>query len=141
MQFISHSEEETEAFAQTLASRYGSSATFLLLGDLGAGKTAFTRGLVRGYASHDRVSSPTFTLVHEYKGEVPIYHFDLYRLLNEEELDDIGFEDYFRPNTVRIIEWPNAFLSLMPSNSVIVRLSYGKTVCDRVIHVSQGGAA
>lgn len=141
MQFISHSEEETESFAQTLAARYGTSATFLLIGDLGAGKTAFTRGLVRGFGSHDRVCSPTFTLVHEYRGEVTVYHFDLYRLTAEEELCDIGFEDYFRPGTVRVIEWPDAFLSLMPADSVVVRLSYGKALCDRVIEVSQGGAA
>lgn len=142
MQFLSHSEEETEAFAKTLASLYGSSATFLLFGDLGAGKTAFTRGLSRGYGFHGRVFSPTFTLVHEYTGSVTIYHFDLYRLGSEEELDDIGFEDYFRPGTVRVIEWPDAFLPLMPDDAVLVRLSYGQGECERIIDVSsKGGAA
>ncbi len=138
MKLISMSEEETEKIAADLAEKYGSDRTFLLFGDLGAGKTAFTRGLARGYGSTDRVASPTFTLVHEYTGNVKIYHFDLYRLLDSDELYDIGFSDYFSENTVRVIEWPDAFAEEMPKDSVRVYLSRGNTENEREILIEDG---
>lgn len=138
MKFISNSEEETEKIACDAAKRFGSDKTFLLFGDLGAGKTAFTRGLAKGYGSQVRVSSPTFTLVHEYKGDVTVYHFDLYRLNDADELYDIGFSDYFSPGTVRVIEWPDAFLEEMPSDSVKVRLQRGEDENGRVITIEDG---
>ncbi len=137
MKFISRSEEETEKFAMEIAEKFNESPTFLLFGNLGAGKTAFTRGLSKGYGSSERVSSPTFTLVHEYFGDKNIYHFDLYRLESEEELFDIGFEDYFKEGTVRVIEWPDNFLSSMPSDAVKVRISYGEDENTRIIEVEE----
>ena len=137
MMFISKSEAETEAFAESLAKKYDNSPTFLLFGNLGAGKTAFTRGLARGYGSDKRVSSPTFTLVHEYAGDKTLYHFDLYRLESEEELFDIGFEEYFKEGTVRVIEWPDAFIDLMPEDSVEVHITYGEEEGTRVIEVKE----
>ncbi|MDO5478515.1 MAG: tRNA (adenosine(37)-N6)-threonylcarbamoyltransferase complex ATPase subunit type 1 TsaE [Clostridia bacterium] len=135
MKFISKSEAETERFAEELAKKYQDSPTFLLFGNLGAGKTAFTRGLARGYGSAVRVSSPTFTLVHEYSGDKKVYHFDLYRIESEEELFDIGFEEYFSENTVRVIEWPDAFLELMPEDSIEIHITYGEDDTTRVIEV------
>ncbi len=137
MKFISRSEEETERFASEVAEKFKKSPTFLLFGNLGAGKTAFTRGLAKGYGSEGRVSSPTFTLVHEYHGEKDIYHFDLYRLESEEELFDIGFEDYFKEGTVRVIEWPDNFLSSMPQDAVRVKISYGEDENSRIIEVDE----
>lgn len=135
MIFVSKSEAETEAFAEKTAIKYKSGKTFLLMGDLGAGKTAFTRGLVKGYGSSARVSSPTFTLVHEYAGPVKVYHFDLYRLNDPEELFDIGFSDYFTPDTVRVIEWPDNFLSEMPDSSVRVKITRGANENERIIDI------
>ena len=137
MKFISKSEAETEHFAEKLAEKYQESPTFLLFGNLGAGKTAFTRGLARGYGSSVRVSSPTFTLVHEYSGDKKVYHFDLYRIESEEELFDIGFEEYFSENTVRVIEWPDAFLDLMPEDSIEIHITYGDDETTRVIEVKE----
>lgn len=138
MKYISKSESETESIAEALAKKYGPGKTFLLAGDLGAGKTAFTRGLARGYGSDAKVSSPTFTLVHEYDGETKVYHFDLYRLNDSGELYDIGFSDYFSPGTVRVIEWPDNFYSEMPEDSVRVGIKRGDGENDRIIEVFDG---
>lgn len=135
MIFVSKGEAETEAFAEKTALKYKSGKTFLLMGDLGAGKTAFTRGLVKGYGSTSRVSSPTFTLVHEYQGPVTVYHFDLYRLNDPEELYDIGFSDYFTPDTVRVIEWPDNFISEMPDSCVRVKITRGTNENERIIDI------
>ena len=137
MTFVSKSEAETERFAKELAKKYQGSPTFLLFGNLGAGKTAFTRGLAKGYGSNARVASPTFTLVHEYSGDKTVYHFDLYRLESEEELYDIGFEDYFAEGTVRVIEWPDAFSSLMPADAINIHITYGDDDDTRIIEVEE----
>ena len=95
MVFDSHSEQETEALAQELAGQLRPGEVLALDGDLGAGKTAFTRGLARGLGFEGRVQSPTFTIVNEYEGgRLPLFHFDLYRLGHPDELFDIGCEDY-----------------------------------------------
>ena len=137
MTFVSKSEAETERFAKELAKKYQGSPTFLLFGNLGAGKTAFTRGLAKGYGSNARVASPTFTLVHEYSGDKTVYHFDLYRLESEEELYDIGFEDYFAEGTVRVIEWPDTFSSLMPPDAIKIHITYGEDENSRIIEVEE----
>ena len=137
MTFISKSEAETERFAESIAKKYQGSPTFLLFGNLGAGKTAFTRGLARGYGSAARVASPTITMVHEYSGDKTVYHFDLYRLESEEELYDIGFEDYFAEGTVRVIEWPDAFSSLMPPDAIKIHITYGEDENSRIIEVEE----
>ncbi len=137
MIFVSKSEAETERFAESIAKKYTGSPTFLLFGNLGAGKTAFTRGLAKGYGSAARVASPTFTLVHEYAGDKTVYHFDLYRLESEEELYDIGFEDYFSEGTVRVIEWPDAFSDIMPEDAIKIHITYGDSEDTRVIEVNE----
>lgn len=135
MKFISESEEQTELFAKKTAEKYKGSPTFLLFGDLGAGKTAFTRGLAKGYGSDARVSSPTFTIVHEYPGKTTVYHFDLYRISDSDELYDIGFFDYFKEGTVRVIEWPDAFLDEMPEDAVKVKISRTEADGQRMIEI------
>ena len=85
MEILSHSEQETEALGASLAQRLGPGDVVAYRGDLGAGKTAFTRGLARGLGCTGRVTSPTFTIVNEYEGQLPLFHFDLYRLGDEEE--------------------------------------------------------
>ena len=105
MEYLSHSETETEAAGQALAAKLRPGDVVAYRGDLGAGKTAFTRGLARGLGCHGRVTSPTFTIVNEYEGPTPLFHFDLYRLGGEEELWDIGWEDYLARNGVCAVEW------------------------------------
>lgn len=105
MEYLSHSETETEAAGQALAAKLRPGDVVAYRGDLGAGKTAFTRGLARGLGCHGRVTSPTFTIVNEYEGPTPLFHFDLYRLGGEEELWDIGWEDYLERGGVCAVEW------------------------------------
>ena len=105
MEYLSHSEAETEALGQALAARLRPGSVVAYRGDLGAGKTAFTRGLARGLGCRGRVTSPTFTIVNEYEGPTPLFHFDLYRLGDEEELYDIGWEDYLARRGVCAVEW------------------------------------
>lgn len=122
MTYITHGEEETEAVAMALAKDFLPPAVFLLFGDLGAGKTAFTRGLAKGYGFLGRVTSPTFTLMHQYAAEqVTINHWDLYRLADADELYDIGFDE-FCGSGVSVVEWPDKFLDDMPDGAVWVTI-------------------
>ena len=106
MEYISHSTEETENIAYEFAKCLKGGEVITLDGDLGAGKTAFTRGLVSGLGIADRVSSPTFTIVNEYRnGRIPVFHFDVYRLESSDEMYDIGWEDYLSKGAVIVIEW------------------------------------
>ena len=106
MEYLSHSETETEAAGQALAAKLRPGDVVAYRGDLGAGKTAFTRGLARGLGVADRVTSPTFTIVNEYEGgRLPLFHFDLYRMDSPEELFDIGWEDYLERGGVCALEW------------------------------------
>ncbi len=107
------SEAETEATGAALAAGLQPGAVLAMYGDLGAGKTAFVRGLARGLGITARVQSPTFTIVNEYEGRLPLFHFDMYRLGSAEELFDIGWEDYLARGGVCVVEWsenvPEAF--------------------------------
>lgn len=106
MRYQTHSPAETEALGQKLAVRLHSGDVIAYTGELGAGKTAFTRGLARGLGISGRVTSPTFTIVNEYEeGRLPLFHFDLYRLSDAEELFDIGWEDYLERGGVCAVEW------------------------------------
>ena len=122
MEYLSHSETETEAAGQALAAKLRPGDVVAYRGDLGAGKTAFTRGLARGLGCHGRVTSPTFTIVNEYEGPTPLFHFDLYRLGGEEELWDIGWEDYLARNGVCAVEWSEIAPGALPENTVYVTL-------------------
>ena len=114
MRYVSHGPSDTERLGRELAARLSAGSVVAFTGDLGAGKTAFTRGLAAGLGVTDRVTSPTFTIVNEYGGgRLPLFHFDLYRLTSPEELYDIGWEDYLRRDGVCAVEWsenvPEAF--------------------------------
>ena len=106
MEFITHSPAETEAVANSLAQHLQPGTVIAFRGDLGAGKTAFTRGLALGLGASDRVTSPTYTIVNEYLGgKMPLFHFDMYRLGSAEDLWDIGWEDYLERGGVCAVEW------------------------------------
>ncbi len=111
----SASPDETESIAIELAKEAKAGSIYTLSGDLGAGKTVFARGFARGLGIMSPVTSPTFTLVNEYrKGRLPLYHFDVYRLGEAEELYDTGFEDYLENGGVVLIEWAERIEELLP---------------------------
>jgi tRNA threonylcarbamoyladenosine biosynthesis protein TsaE len=106
MEHITHSPEETEAVGAKLAELLAPGTVIAYRGDLGAGKTAFTRGLARGLGYAEAVTSPTYTVVNEYLGgRLPLFHFDMYRLRSAEDLWDIGWDDYLDRNGVCAVEW------------------------------------
>lgn len=105
MVYYTNSEQETEALGTALASRLQPGTVLAYFGDLGAGKTAFTRGLARGLNITDRITSPTYTIVNEYPGEIPLFHFDMYRLESSDDLFDIGWEEYLQRGGILAVEW------------------------------------
>lgn len=105
MEYYSKSELETEQLGEKLARQLKPGAVIAYYGDLGAGKTAFTRGLGRGLGIVDRITSPTYNIVNEYPGDIPLFHFDMYRLQSSEDLFDIGWEDYLQRGGVIAVEW------------------------------------
>lgn len=106
MQFITNAPEETEDLGEKLAKLLRPGTVLAYLGDLGAGKTAFTRGLARGLGCRETVTSPTYTIVNEYLGgRLPLFHFDMYRLTSSDDLWDIGWEDYLDRQGVCAVEW------------------------------------
>ena len=106
MEFITNSALETENVGQALGKRLTPGAVIAYRGDLGAGKTAFTRGLARGLGIQDPVTSPTYTIVNEYlSGKMPLFHFDMYRLNTADDLFDIGWDDYLERGGVCAVEW------------------------------------
>lgn len=106
MEFITNSPEETEALGEKLAKLLTPGAILAYRGDLGAGKTAFTRGLARGLDCREAVTSPTYTIVNEYLGgKIPLFHFDMYRLRSADDLFDIGWDDYLERGGICAVEW------------------------------------
>lgn len=122
--YISNSVEDTNKIAEEFARTIEPGQIVLLVGDLGAGKTAFVKGVVRAlHGDPDQVTSPTFTIVNEYSlDDFPIYHFDLYRLKNPNELYNIGFEEYFYGSGVCFIEWPERASDFFDDNTIIVNI-------------------
>ena len=134
--FITNSPEETEALGARLARALEPGAVVAFTGDLGAGKTAFVRGLARGLGVQDRVTSPTFTIVNEYEGgRLPLFHFDLYRLGCADELFDIGWEDYLARGGVCAVEWSERMEELLEPGTIRVDLRRGEDEDRRVITV------
>jgi tRNA threonylcarbamoyladenosine biosynthesis protein TsaE len=120
--FISASAGETEAAGQRLAANVRAGTVLALVGDLGAGKTQFVKGLVRGLGSTDIVTSPTFTLLHEYRsGRLPVYHFDFYRLENLAAVRAIGFDEVVFGRGISVIEWADRFPDAIPSEARWIR--------------------
>ena len=124
MEYISRGEAETEDLGRRLAAALGPGAVVAYRGDLGMGKTAFTRGLARGLGYEGRVTSPTFTIVNEYEGEgLPLFHFDMYRLEGPEDLFDIGWEDYLDRGGVCAVEWSERVEEALPEDAVTVAIA------------------
>ena len=123
MEYLSHNEAETEALGARLAAVLTPGTVVAYRGGLGMGKTAFTRGLARGLGYAGRVTSPTFTIVNEYDGPTPLFHFDMYRLPDADALFDIGWEDYLDRGGVCAVEWSEQVAEAMPPETVYVTIS------------------
>ena len=137
MEHRSGSVEETEQLGQALAEHLGPGTVVAFTGDLGAGKTAFVRGLARGLGIPDRVTSPTFTIVNEYEGgRLPLFHFDMYRLASSEELFDIGWEDYLARGGVCAVEWSENIADALEGDLVRVDLRRGDGENERIITIT-----
>ena len=132
MQYITNSPAETEALGAALAKRLAPGTVIAYTGDLGAGKTAFTRGLARGLGYVEPVTSPTYTIVNEYLGgRLPLFHFDMYRLGSAEDLWDIGWEDYLDRGGVCAVEWSENVTDAM-ENAIWVRIEKLGDECRRI---------
>ena len=138
MEYLSHSPEETEQLGEQLGRTLRPGSVVAYRGDLGMGKTAFTRGLARGLGCTCRVTSPTFTIVNEYSGALPLFHFDMYRLDSSDDLFDIGWEDYLSRGGVCAVEWSERVEDAMPDDTLWVSIARGTGENDRIITVTGG---
>lgn len=121
------SEEETYQLGVRLARLLGPGRAVSLEGDLGAGKTALVKGIAKGLGVRDTITSPTFTLVNTYEGDVNLHHFDVYRIDDPEELYEIGWEEYFNPNDVCIVEWGDRVPQMLPADVMRIRIIRDET--------------
>lgn len=139
MKHISQSYEETLAIARSFAETLKAGDTVCLYGGLGAGKTAFVQGLAEGLGIDEPVTSPTFTIVNEYYGRLPLYHFDVYRIADPDEMYEIGYDEYVYGNGVSVIEWSELIGEILPEKRYNVKISkdYGKHENYREIDIEE----
>ena len=132
MEFITYSPEQTEAVGAALGEKLKPGAVIAYLGDLGAGKTAFTRGVACGLGAKESITSPTYTIVNEYlSGKYPLFHFDMYRLASSDDLFDIGWEDYLDRGGVCAVEWSENVADAM-ENAITVTIEKLGEDCRRI---------
>jgi len=135
MTIYTKSEQETQELGCRLAKYVRPGMVLALYGDLGSGKTALVRGLAAGMGLKARVTSPTFTIVNEYQGEIPLFHFDMYRLSGSEELFEIGWEDYLSRGGVLVVEWSENVEDAFDENAVRIRFARGGNENERRIEI------
>jgi len=131
--YICKNKDETIALGEKLGRLLRSGDIILLYGELGSGKTVFTKGIAKGLEINEPITSPTFTLVNEHRGRISLYHFDLYRLDDYTALYDIGYEEYFYDEGVCAIEWPERLGPLLPKERLEVIIQKGEKEDERVI--------
>ena len=136
MEHYSKSPQETEALGQALVQKLAPGAVVAFSGDLGAGKTAFVRGMAQGLGITQRVTSPTFTIVNESEGgRLPLFHFDMYRLHAAEELFDIGWEDFLSRGGICAVEWSENIQEALEPGTVYVDIRRGQGEQERIISI------
>ena len=141
MEYISHSPTETESIGEALGNNLLPGTVLAYIGDLGMGKTAFTRGLARGLGCSGRVTSPTFTIVNEYHGKIPLFHFDMYRLVDSDDLFDIGWEGYLERGGVCAVEWSERITDALPEDTLFVTIARHPENENWRIITTTGGSA
>lgn len=123
MRILTGSEEETVKVGAVIGGKLKPGDVISLNGDLGAGKTYITKGIAKGLGVDDYITSPTFIIVNEYEGRIPLYHFDVYRINDIDEMYEIGFEEYLYGNGVCIVEWGKIVEELMPENTINIDIN------------------
>lgn len=140
MEHLTHSAAETEALGCRLGCALAPGTVIAYRGGLGMGKTAFTRGLARGLDCRDRVTSPTFTIVNEYEGgTLPLFHFDMYRLRDADDLFDIGWEDFLRRGGVCAVEWSETIQEALEPDTIYVDIRRGAETNQRILTIRGPG--
>jgi len=138
MRFISHSPEQTRELGKALGKLAQEGDVFLLVGNLGAGKTSLTQGIAWGLGISEYTVSPSFVIVREYRGRLPMYHVDLYRLENIAEIADLGLDEYFYGRGVSVVEWADRAVKLLPEDNLTVAMEYVR-VEERTISLRANG--
>ncbi|WKV09815.1 tRNA (adenosine(37)-N6)-threonylcarbamoyltransferase complex ATPase subunit type 1 TsaE [Thermoanaerobacterium sp. CMT5567-10] len=139
MSFKTKSPIETEKIGFKLGNLLKRGSIVLISGELGVGKTVLTKGIAKGMGIDDYVTSPTFMIVNEHLGDIPLYHFDVYRIEDYTELYDIGYEEYFYGDGVCVIEWPEKIKPLIPKENIFIRMNMGDTFDERTIEIESHG--
>lgn len=140
LEILTHSVEETENAGCRFAGKLKRGDVVAFFGGLGMGKTAFIRGIARGLEITDHVSSPTFAIVHEYRGKIPLYHFDMYRVTTWEDLDTTGFFDYLESGGICVIEWSENIEQALPESTVKISIARGSgenSDSERIIKIGE----
>ena len=141
MKYISNSYEETQKIAADFAKTLKEGDVLCMYGDLGVGKTAFVQGLAKGLEIDEPITSPTFTIVNEYSGTLPLYHFDVYRIADSDEMYEIGYEEYVYGDGVSVIEWPQLIDDILPEKRYDIEIAkdYDKGEDYRIIEIKEVG--
>ena len=123
-----------QALGEQLAMEAVPGMVYALVGDLGTGKTTLTKAIAKGLGIEEPITSPTFTIVHEYhSGRMPLYHFDVYRLGDPDEMFELGYEEYFYGEGLCVVEWADLVADLLPEEARIFRLEYGSSEDERIV--------
>lgn len=141
MEYISNGYEETQSIAKAFALKLEAGDVLCMYGELGAGKTAFVQGLAEGLSISEPITSPTFTIVNEYSGKIPLYHFDVYRISDSDEMYEIGYEEYIYGDGISVIEWPQLISDILPQKRYDITISkdYSKGDNYRIINIQEVG--
>ena len=130
---ILHSEQEATEYGVRLGQRVSAGQVIALTGDLGAGKTTLTKAIARGLGVTEMITSPTFTIVKEYRsGRLPLFHFDVYRIGDIDEMYELGYEEYFYGDGVCVIEWADLIDELIPQDALRISIAYGSGGEERI---------
>ena len=126
------SEKETERIGEAIGRAAEPGTVVALIGDLGTGKTTLTKSIARGLGVTETVTSPTFNIIREYKsGRIPLYHFDVYRIADPDEMFELGYEEYFYGDGICVVEWADIIEELLPEDAVIIRIDRGVSEEER----------
>ncbi|MEH7226641.1 tRNA (adenosine(37)-N6)-threonylcarbamoyltransferase complex ATPase subunit type 1 TsaE [Bacillus sp. JJ1566] len=135
-ELITNTPEETGSFSYRLAEKLRPGDVITLEGDLGAGKTTFTKGLAKGLGITRTVNSPTFTIIKEYQGRIPLYHMDVYRLGHSDE--DLGFDEYFEGDGVTVVEWAHLIEDRLPERKLTIRIEHQGDTKRKITVIPKG---
>jgi tRNA threonylcarbamoyladenosine biosynthesis protein TsaE len=138
LQIVSNSPEQTRKIGMKLGELAAPGDAILLVGSLGAGKTCLTQGIARGLGIHEYTASPSFVLVREYKGKLPLYHIDLYRLDRVQEVAQLGLDDYLYSDGVCVVEWADKGLSVLPGEHLLIEMRIVSPLKRKLTFIPKG---